>query len=328
MTSQGSHTFLHSWNWGAFNKSIGEKVWWLGLYDDDKLIAVSLLIKIHAKRGNFLFVPHGPIVSREMNKEILSTLIKEFKKIAKKERANFIRIGPLLEDTAANRRIFKELGFRNAPIYIHAETVWTLNLEPPEEELLQGMRKTTRNLIRRAKKEGVTVEQGNSKDAIKIFNTIYKETAARHTFVPFSLEYLENQVASFACDDQIQTFVAWYGGKPIAAAIVVFYGNSAFYHHGASSQKFSKIPATYLLQWEAIREAKRRGHKFYNFWGIIPNQTVNGRKKHPWWGITLFKKGFGGFQTNYVRTQDMPLSWRYWPNYVLETMRRWHRLHR
>ncbi|GAI33015.1 unnamed protein product, partial [marine sediment metagenome] len=27
-------------------------------------------------------------------------------------------------------------------------------------------------------------------------------------------------------------------------------------------------PASYLLQWEAIKEAKNRGCKLYNFWGI------------------------------------------------------------
>ena len=115
-----------------------------------------------------------------------------------------------------------------------------------------------------------------------------------------------------------KVFTAWHNNQPLASAVIVFYGNSAFYHHGASAE--SKIPSAYLLQWEAILEAKRRGHKFYNFWGIVPDEVA--AKGHPWAGITLFKKGFGGFRTDYLHAQDLPLSWRYWPNYLLETMRR------
>ncbi|MEK7143875.1 MAG: peptidoglycan bridge formation glycyltransferase FemA/FemB family protein [Patescibacteria group bacterium] len=54
-------TFLHSWNWGEFNKKLGNKVFYLGIYDDGELAGVALIIKISARRGNFLFCPHGPV---------------------------------------------------------------------------------------------------------------------------------------------------------------------------------------------------------------------------------------------------------------------------
>ena len=53
---------LHSWNWGEFNKITGEKIWRLGVFDNDKLEAAALVIKVKARRGSFLFVPHGPII--------------------------------------------------------------------------------------------------------------------------------------------------------------------------------------------------------------------------------------------------------------------------
>ena len=65
VTSQAEHSFLHSWAWGEFNKSMGDKIWRLGVYDENQLIAVALLIKVHAKRGNFLFVPHGPVLDED-----------------------------------------------------------------------------------------------------------------------------------------------------------------------------------------------------------------------------------------------------------------------
>ena len=58
-------TFLHSWNWGEFNKNTGEKIWQVGIFNGKELIAVALIIKVKARRGSFLFVPQGPIVSQK-----------------------------------------------------------------------------------------------------------------------------------------------------------------------------------------------------------------------------------------------------------------------
>jgi len=147
VTSQKSHTFLHSWAWGELNEKMGDKIWRLGLYDSEKLIAVALLIKVHAKRGNFLFVPHGPIIAAGRVGDSLAPLIDEFKKIGKTEGVNFIRISPLLKKTEQNQKIFKELGFRNSPIHMHAEVTWTLDLAKEEYNIYLFY---TPRLIRRA----------------------------------------------------------------------------------------------------------------------------------------------------------------------------------
>jgi len=64
-------TFLQSWNWGNFNERMGNKIWKLGIYEiaNDKLqmanlLGITLVIKISAKRGTFLFIPHGPAIIR------------------------------------------------------------------------------------------------------------------------------------------------------------------------------------------------------------------------------------------------------------------------
>jgi len=313
VTSQPNHTFLHSWAWGEFNAAMGDRIWRLGVYNGATIKAVALIIKVHARRGNFLFIPHGPMGDREA----LPILVNKAKELANQEGANFIRVSPLVKDNNENLKMFQELGFRPAPIHMHAETTWTLDLTPTEEELLAAMRKTTRNLVRRSVKEGVEIKTGTSERDVEVFYNLYKETVKKHNFTPFSLTFLKKQVTIFADANEVRIFSAWHNGQPLASAIVIFYGNSAFYHHGASIP--SKIPATYLLQWEAIREAKRRGHTLYNFWGIIKDDAP---LSHPWQGITLFKKGFGGFQTDYLHAQDMPLTLQYWITWTIETIRK------
>ena len=316
-------TFLDSWNWGEFQKKEGEKIWRLGIYESEELVALALVIKIKAKRGTFLFVPHGPNINNQPrnNNQVLETLLDELKVIAKKEKANFIRIAPIWERNEENIKIFKDLKFRKAPIHMHPEITWEMDVVPTEEELLMGMRKTTRYLIRQAQKNNdIEIIQSQNIEKLKRFDEIYCATARRHHFVPFSLDYLQNQFSSFLEDDQISIFLGKYKREVVSAAVVVFWQNIGFYHHGASLSKYNKVPVSYLLQWEAIKEAKRRGCEIYNFWGIAP---VNSKlRKHPWAGLTLFKMGFSGFKKEYVKTQDFPISSMYLLTNIFEKLRK------
>ena len=183
------------------------------------------------------------------------------------------------------------MGFREAPIHVHPELTWQLDITLPEEELLMKMRKTTRYLIRQGiKQEKLEILKSRNLKDVEVFNELYQKTVNRHHFSPFSLEYLKKEFLVFEPDNQILVFLAKYQGEILASAIILFWQGIGFYHHGASSLKYPKVPASYLLQWEAIREAKRRDCRLYNFWGIAESGLKN--KNHPWWGLTLFKKGF------------------------------------
>lgn len=313
-------TFLHSWNWGEFQKMEKNKIWRWGIYRNEELAGVALVVKIKAKRGTFLFIPHGPILNHSIEIENIGhLLLDKIKEIAEKEKAIFIRIAPISE--RKEESVFKKIGFRKAPIHIHPEITWQMDIQPAEEELLMGMRKTTRYLIRQAKKKGeVEIIQSQDIKDLEIFNKIYRKTASRHTFTPFSLNYLKNEFSAFSPDKQISLFLGRYKNEAVSGAVVVFWQDTAFYHHGASLEKYRKIPVSYLLQWEAIREAKKRNCRLYNFWGIAPESLRN--KKHPWWGLTLFKMGFGGEKKEYAGTQDLPLSKRYNLTYFFEKLRK------
>ncbi|MEA3293021.1 MAG: peptidoglycan bridge formation glycyltransferase FemA/FemB family protein, partial [Patescibacteria group bacterium] len=326
-------TFLDSWNWGEFQKKEGSRISRLGIYKNEELIASALVIKIKAKRGTFLFVPHGPNIkiqnnNLELKTEILKILVRKLRNLAKKEKAIFIRISPIWERNNENIKIFKNLGFKDAPIHIHPETTWELDIFFPEEKILMNMRKTTRYLIKSAlKNSDIVIEK--SKDIINIeaFDKLYQETASRHKFSPFSLDYLKNEFLAFNSDEQVLIFLGKYKNEIVSSVIIIFWQGIAFYHQGASSLKFSKIPVSYLLQWNAIKEAKARGCKKYNFWGTAPLKKVNDsfkiiNKKHPWSGLSLFKMGFGGNEKEYVKTQDLILSPKYYFNYIVERIRK------
>jgi lipid II:glycine glycyltransferase (peptidoglycan interpeptide bridge formation enzyme) len=315
---------------------MGNKIWRLGIYEIPNskfqipnLIGVALVIKISAKRGTFLFVPHGPIIKSQISNlksQILKYLLEELKKLAKEEKCDFIRIAPILERNEENEKIFRELGFREAPIHIHPELTWELDLTTSEENLLMGMRKTTRYLIRQAQRnKEIEIEEENDLEGIEKFNQIYQLTKERHGFVPFSLKYLKNEFLAFSKDNQISVLLGKYKGEIVSGGIFIFWQKIGFYHHGASSQKYPKVPVSYLLLWEAIKKAKERGCEKLNFWGIAPltnSKFQIPNSKHPWAGLTLFKIGFGGYKKEYLKTQDFPLSLKYWFNFTIEKLRR------
>ena len=320
-------TFLQSWNWVNFNKETGSTIFRYGVYQTEELVATAFVLKVKARRGSFIFLPHGPNLNKKdisFKKEVIKFLLKKLKEIAKQENCVSVKIAPLLIRTKENISIFKELGFREAPVHIHPDITWELDLNASAEDLLLNMRKTTRYLVRKAEKDkDIQIIKSNNIEGINEFNKIYQITKKRHEFAPFSLDYLKNQFNSFIKDDQILVLLAKYKGEIIASGVFIFWDDIGFYHHGASSLKYPKIPASYLLMWKAIEEAKKRGCKKFNFWGIAPiSETGTYNKKHPWAGLTLFKMGFGGYSKRYVKTQDFVISSKYWLSFIFEKIRK------
>ncbi len=73
-----------------------------------------------------------------------------------------------------------------------------------------------------------------------------------------------------------------------AAGIFAYWGDAGIYYYGASSSdtNIRRDMATYLLQWEAIREGIRRKCTMYDFLGI----SADGKGKLA--GVTEFKLRF------------------------------------
>jgi lipid II:glycine glycyltransferase (peptidoglycan interpeptide bridge formation enzyme) len=336
-----SPSFHQSWEWGEFQKQLQYDILRLGIYDKQKLTAIALVIKIHSKRGNFLFIPHGPLfnipahklavtVENDQEQQITDTLAiltGYLKEIALKEGFWFIRISPILTDNEAHIKLFRQSNYRTAPIYIHAETMWAVDISQSEEDILKGMRKNTRNLVRRGIKDGIQIEKYTSQTALNDFWKLYEQTFTREHFTPFPKSYIEAEFNAFN-KEKLATIILGRmpskfdqegPSKYLAGSIVLFTNSSGFYHQGASTH--SDYPVTYQLQWQTILEAKKRGCTYYSFYGIYKP----GRTPRSWQGLSLFKRGFGGFQVDYMQTQDYIISPKYILSYLIDKYLAWRR---
>ncbi|MGI5827417.1 MAG: lipid II:glycine glycyltransferase FemX [Patescibacteria group bacterium] len=298
--------FLQSWNWGKFHKRLGKNVFRMALFEDEELAGAVQCIKEIAKRGIYLTLPGGPIINWEKPDHV-KFIFSKIKELARSEGCTFIRMRPQIHDTQKNRQLLEQYGWKLAPMHLTADLTLQLDLSLSEEKLLAQMRKNTRYEIRKAVKEGIVVKQSQDPNDIEEFNKHQKELAKKHSFVPFSYEYLHEQFKSFLVDNQVILFHAYKENTLLASAFVIFYNKEAVYHYGISTPENQKFPGAYACQWKAIREAKKRGMKRYNFWGISPEDQPD----HRFAGVSLFKRGFGGKEISYLPAHDLPVDWKY-----------------
>lgn len=318
LSQNSDASFLQSWYWGEFHQLLNNKIKRIGFYKKSKLVGIMLSIEEKAKRAKFLTVPGGPIIEWE-NEDTVTAFINEIKKQAKENRCVFVRVRPQLRSDDFSKNIFKKNKFTDAPLHLHAELTSRLNIDKPEDEILANMRRSTRYEIKKAINEKIKVEVSSNPKLLKQFYDLQIETSKRQGFVPFSYNFLKEQFDVFAKNNLALLYTSRLDNKILAQAFVIFYGNEAVYHYGASTEEGRKHPGSYLIQWEAIKEAKKRGKKIYNFWGVAPENE----RQHRFSGLSIFKRGFGGDDYQYLHAQDLAInSLRYLAVKIFEETRK------
>jgi lipid II:glycine glycyltransferase (peptidoglycan interpeptide bridge formation enzyme) len=318
MAAHPEANFLQSWYWGDFHERLGHTIVRRGFYENDILTGIMLAIVEPARRGRHMVVPGGPIIDWQ-NPAVVKAWTKELKTIAKVHKCVFVRVRPQLPDSTDSRKRFKLLGFRRAPMHLHAELTSQLDLTKTDEELKKAMRKGTRYELNRVVKTGIEVTETTGEDYLDEFYDLQIETAKRQHFVPFSKKFLIEQFRAFAVDGKVKMYRSTADGKLLAMGFIIFYGQEAAYHYGASTELARKLPGAYAVQWKAIGEARHRGCKRYNFWGV----TEHGQTKHRFYGVSVFKRGFGGEDMAYLPAQDLVVDIKRYPaTFLFETARR------
>lgn len=300
--------------WGEAQKAANIKVGRYGVYRGDELVGIFQTFDVRAKRGSFLHVRHGPVMGDQLP-DAWKTVLNFLLETARRRRMWYIRMNPLIAESTAVLNILRSYGATPAAIHrMDAETCWVLDVTSSEESLLSGMRKSTRYEIRRAKKEGVRVEVTTDVGKLSVFMDLYRQTSSRHGFVPHF--GIVEEFRQFAKDNRARLYFGMHGSSIVTSAIIIDCGNQAIYHHGASIP--CKHPVSHAVQWRAILDAKARGQKLYNFWGVAPEHA----KHHPWHGISVFKRGFGGRQVTYMHAVDIPISPLYVFSRSIDSVRR------
>ncbi len=302
--------FLQSEGWRKFQEAVGRKTFCIS---DDKFHTNIIEHQLPIV-GKYFYIPRGPIMSRN-TQPITHNAILEVINLAKKNNAGWIRIEPASEKILkiiSKAELFQNqssaLKIQKAPHDMQPGEILVMDITKPEEELLARMKAKTRYNIKVAQKHEVKIlvthsSQPDLQKYLENFLRLVKITAERDGITPHPEEYYRKMFETIPAEN-LKLYIAEYEGGVIAANIVIFYSNTATYLHGASDNKFRNVMAPYLLQWQAILDAKKAGFKRYDLGGVktkesndlAPTLSVarRGSKggRGSWQGITRFKTGF------------------------------------
>jgi lipid II:glycine glycyltransferase (peptidoglycan interpeptide bridge formation enzyme) len=237
---------------------------------------------------------------------------REIDSVCKKNRAIFLKVEPdLWNDQKLDTLALSEIegwnvALRTSPHNIQPPRTVMVDIKDSEEEILARMKQKTRYNIRLAEKKGVTVRAW---DDIESFHKMMLLTGGRDGFGVHSLGYYKRAYELLHPRQMGELLLAEYESQLLAALFIARNGNRAYYLYGASTDEERNRMPTYLLQWEAIKWAKKHGCEEYDLWGVPDEDEsvleVNFEKHHDGlWGVYRFKRGFGGQLKRAVQAMD------------------------
>jgi lipid II:glycine glycyltransferase (peptidoglycan interpeptide bridge formation enzyme) len=269
--------------WADIQRANGRQVWTL-----EKPGTQALVVKHELPFGlSWLEVPRGPLFKDEAAFEEIMTAIRE---LGTEQKSVFIRFSSY-QDITAEKLVPTSLDH-------HPETSLVIDLKLSEDDILAQMKPKGRYNIKVAEKHDVKVEPS---DDIEAFYNLLSTTANRDGFGIHPKEYYSNMLDGLGQSGQL--LLARYEDRVIAGGLFVYLDEWGIYYYGASDHHYRNVMAPYLIQWQAILEAKKRGCQYYDFLGIAPE----GAKRHAWAGVTEFKRKFGGHTVQYPQAWDLVL---------------------
>lgn len=318
--------FLQTRFWANFKSLHGWKAFEVvGNYSNSqqkKDFTASVLVRNFAKKFSIAYIPLGIILPQtdfadsiiNYNSFEYLEFLKEFSEAVKSflpKNTFCIRIDPPINfDSLEQKEKFlsqvvkKNKSIKKSLTDIQPPDTVLLDLSLSEDDLLSKMKQKWRYNIRLAEKKGVVVNRFGT-EKMDDFYKIFTETSVRDGIAVHGINYYNSLLSLDASKTEkakTTLYIAEHEGDILAGIITLFTETEAIYLYGASSNQKRNLMATYLLQWEAIKDAKAFGSKVYDFYGIPPVEDEN----HPMYGLYRFKTGFGGKIVHRIGSLDFP----------------------
>ena len=205
-------TFHQTEQWANLKKTNGWDAHYVGLKDDDKIVAAALILSktLPIVKKKMFYSPRGFLIDYK-DKKLLKIFTKEIKEYAKKENAIFIKIDPyvehlerdnngdIVENGENNKQIIKnlkDLGYKHFGFNLMQDTLqprWmhVINTNRNLEDVMKDMESKTRQILRKNEKCAITTRE-ITKEELPIFKDIMQHTSDRREFIDRPLSYYEN----------------------------------------------------------------------------------------------------------------------------------------
>jgi hypothetical protein len=169
-----------------------------------------------------------------------------------------------------------------------------IDLLPSIDTILRNIHNSAQRKIRRAEREALCYEEGNSERLLAHFYRLLVATRRRQGFPPQPIKWFRSLIASFGANLKIR--VASKNGMPIASILTLNHKNTVTYKYGCSDARLHPLGGMALLFWNTIQQAKDSGCESLDL----------GRSDFGNEGLSTFKEHWGGIRSGLC-------YWRY-PN--------------
>jgi hypothetical protein len=133
-----------------------------------------------------------------------------------------------------------------------------LDLRASTQELFHAFHKNcVQRKIRRAEREGLKYEAGDSEALLQKFYKLLVVTRRRQYLPPQPLAWFRGLINAFG--DDIKIRVASKGDLPVASILTLRHKKSVVYKYGGSIASLNKFGGMAFLLWKTIQEAKGEG---------------------------------------------------------------------
>lgn len=308
-----SGDFLHDWEWAAVAEFDGQPQRRFVAEQDGTTVAIAAAQVRRLPLGRaFWYVPHGPVLDYEHADAFdrLRAVSIALREAARADGALAVKLEPRLPATAPAAAFFDRLRLRREPRTLQVGQTRLVPLAD-DETMLASFDKDTRYAVRRAEREGVEVtmvDDAADLAAIDRLHGLVVETQHRAGFPMPSRERYRLVWRWLAGAGRARILEARHDGRLLASGMLVLEGSRSFYLYAGSLREAPGEPkryATYGLQWAMMRAARDAGARLHDLWGIAPRGAG---PDHRWYGVGLFKKGFGGDEVAWAGTWDIVVS--------------------
>ena len=222
------YTFHQTKEWAHLKEKNGWMNVYLGLFDKEKILGVSLLLyKDTPLKKKMYYAPRGFLLDYHDDK-VLNKFTKELYKYMKQHKAIFVKIDPTIIYQARNIdgdiidgmdnenkliEKLKKLGYKHHGLNIDNRSelqprwVFVLPIENKNsDEIYEKFNSRTKRSIKKCQNHAVEVEQMKKED-LKIFKEIMEHTSTRRGFLDRPFSYYQSMIETLK--DKCKIFIAY-----------------------------------------------------------------------------------------------------------------------
>lgn len=295
-------SILQSFEWGE----VKNDPWIPRRFDINKKAVTILIRKLPLFKKYFGYIPRG------FDSGVQSSELEQLLNIAKTLKLSHLIIDPFIEKSTQIEEVFKSVGFKSSGTTIQPNQTNIVDLSKTEEELWMNMKGNYRRNYKKSVREGCIFEvYEDGEFALEEFYKVMEIIFHRTDYVMHGFEYFKKVWETLSPQKFSKIYLAKSEDVYVGAYLVVFDNDYAYELYGGVTNAGRRVEAGYFLKWEAIKDAKKNGKKYYDHWGVAPFEGDDYMKKHELYHISKFKEGFGGRVVEYMPQMTIYLDKKY-----------------